>query len=139
MRDQDTLEMTAPSAIVLVEDDSIRRILAFFLESSEVSRSLPRTGQAAAKALCNGVPQLLITDRLLPPWPGLGRISEVKSRHGALSVAMLEDAQSSSRDLSKAAGVDFVLSVPVLRHEVLGCLPTGPSRFNPRQVRRLGM
>jgi DNA-binding response OmpR family regulator len=111
----------AAKAIILVESDAIRRVVTYFLQTSGVTATIAANGQSAANALHSGVPQLLITDRILPPWPGLGRITEAKSRHGALRVAMVEDSTSS--DVARQAGVDVMLSMPVLRHEILECLP----------------
>ncbi|HRD76038.1 MAG TPA: hypothetical protein PK264_08865 [Hyphomicrobiaceae bacterium] len=62
---------------------------------------------------------MLITDRLLPPWPGLDTIFGLKQSISGLTIAYLSDGAPDNRRLGLQAGADLILPNPLRRAHVL--------------------
>ena len=70
----------AIDVIVLCIDTEARDMIAYWLKSLPARTFVAKDGYQANKILRDVPCRLLITDRLLPPWPGLGRINRLLAR-----------------------------------------------------------
>lgn len=105
-------------AIVLCADEAARDTLAFWLSSSGVRTGVARSGREARDMLVRGA-HLLITDRLLPPWPGLDAFIPLKQARAGLKIAFIDDGVPDNRTLARSAGADLILPRPLRRAAVM--------------------
>lgn len=112
-------ENSPPLAVVLSADKGVSARIGYWLSSAGHRASIARTGYAARSLMHNGTTRLLVTDRLLPPWPGLDTIFSLKQSIGGLKVAFLGDGVPDNGRLAISAGADLVLPTPVRRAHVL--------------------
>jgi DNA-binding response OmpR family regulator len=80
-------------------------------------------GYEASERLRSGAFRLLVTDRLLPPWPGLDGFVRLKQRLGNLRIAFIDDGVPDTQALARAAGADIILPRPLRRISVLRATP----------------
>lgn len=67
-----------------------------------------------------------LTDRLLPPWPGLDTLPLLKRKHPNLRViVVLQSAPAGMAAVLRLAGIDAVIEPPLRRAEV--CSAVTPS------------
>jgi DNA-binding response OmpR family regulator len=71
------------------------------------------------KAMCAG---LLITDRALPPWPGLDTFRQLQSANPRLRIALVDDGNFSGTQTARLTGANVVLTRPLSRRQVLKAL-----------------
>jgi len=74
-------------------------------------------GYHAAKELENGC-RWLITDRVLPPWPGLDTFITLRSRHPDLRIAFVESGNVHDGILARVTGASVLLPRPLTRQAV---------------------
>lgn len=104
--------------MVLCADDVARQTVAYWLHSSGIAAAVALTGYEA-RALLGVATRLLITDRVLPPWPGLDTFVALKLTVAGLKVAVLDDGVPDNRTLARSAGADIVLERPLRRADVI--------------------
>lgn len=111
----------AASTIVLCADATLRDRVAFWLRAAGVKVAVANSGRDAKAIMSKGTARLLITDRLLPPWPGLDTANELKrvAGKGRVSIAYIAQGNIDERSLALAAGADVVLAWPLARASVL--------------------
>ncbi|HEX4892987.1 MAG TPA: hypothetical protein VFV47_06830 [Hyphomicrobiaceae bacterium] len=109
-------------AVVLSADESVRCRVAYWLRESGHHAIEAPTGYAARRAIVGGATKLLITDRLLPPWPGLDTIYSLKQAVSSLTVGFLGDGVPDNRRLALQAGADLILPSPLRRVHVLDAI-----------------
>lgn len=107
------------SVVVLCADEAARDALAYWLNSSGISAVIARSGYQARSLLSVAGTRMLVTDRALPPWPGLGTISALKKATSELKVAVLDNGVPDNAALARAAGADVVLPWPLRRANVI--------------------
>jgi DNA-binding response OmpR family regulator len=109
----------APNAVVLSSDSNVGGRIAYWLSTAGYRPVVAETGYCAHHAIIEGSTKLLITDRLLPPWPGLDTIFALKQSISGLTVAFLGDGVPDTRRLALQAGADLILPTPLRRAHVL--------------------
>ena len=67
----------APAVIVLSSEETLRDAVAYWFNSLSIPTIATADGYEANRALKDVGAGLLITDRLLPPWPGLAVHTQV--------------------------------------------------------------
>jgi DNA-binding response OmpR family regulator len=77
------------------------------------------SGWQASKVLHPDARWVLVTDRVLPPWPGLPRLGSLKRSHKLLRIVAIDRGNADSRYVALAAGADAVVSPPLHRLAVL--------------------
>ena len=77
----------APAVIVLSSEETLRDAVAYWFKTLSIPTIATADGYEANRALKDVGAGLLITDRLLPPWPGLGTFRELQAANPALRVA----------------------------------------------------
>ena len=105
--------------VILCRDEEVRDMVVYWIASSGVMASVAKDGHDAARILRNGCARLLITDRMLPPWPGLGTFRDIKHRHHGLRIAVIEDPSREASVLGQRVGADMVLETPLRHADVL--------------------
>jgi len=118
----DPAKIQAPSGVVLSSEETLRDAVAYWFKSLSIPTLATADGYEANRALKNGGAALLVTDRLLPPWPGLGTFRELKSENPALRVAYVDDGSWDGAILARIAGATVVLPRPLDRRRVLEAL-----------------
>jgi DNA-binding response OmpR family regulator len=116
-------ENTGGDVLILCADDTSRDILAYWLRSSNVATDVAANGYDASDRLRAGAFRLLVTDRLLPPWPGLDAFVQLKQRLSGLRIAFIDDGVPDTIALARAAGADIILPRPLRRASVLQAAP----------------
>ena len=70
--------------IVLVANTDLREAASYWSEGLGFTVDAARNGAHAAKLLQEGAYQALVTDRFVPPWPGLESIPKLKRRYPSM-------------------------------------------------------
>ncbi len=109
--------------LILCADETARNALAYWLRSSNVATDVAANGYDASERLRSGAFRLLVTDRLLPPWPGLDAFVRLKQRLSGLRIAFIDDGVPDTQALARAAGADVILPRPLRRASVLRAAP----------------
>lgn len=112
----------APSVIVLSSEEVLRDAVAYWFNSLSVPTVATADGYEANRALKHGAVGLLITDRLLPPWPGLDTFRDLQSANPRLRVAYVDDGSWDGAILARIAGATVILSRPLDRRRVIEAL-----------------
>jgi DNA-binding NtrC family response regulator len=118
---ESSLEQT-PSVIVLSSEETLRDAVAYWFKSLSIPTTATADGYEANKALKDGSASLLITDRLLPPWPGLDTFRELLAANPNLRVAYVDDGSWDGAILARIAGASVVLTRPLDRRHVIEAL-----------------
>ena len=112
------LTTSTPDVVVLCNHPEVANLLWRWLGVSKVSSLLAHSGYEARSALHTTSPQILITDRVVPPWPGLGSVRRLKAEYAFLEVAYIDASAQEPVILARFCGADRVLTWP-LRHEIV--------------------
>jgi DNA-binding response OmpR family regulator len=113
---------TSADVVVLCAEEEARDVIACWLAALPVRGFVAADGYEANKILKNTTRGLLVTDRVLPPWPGLGTFWQLRSRNPNLQIACIDDGTPETRILALATGATVVLSRPLKRQAVVEAL-----------------
>lgn len=108
-----------PSAVILCSNQSTSGTVAYWLRKLGVSVAIAISGYQAREHLQSAEARLLITDRALPPWPGLDTLVALKQEFASLKVAVLVEGIPEDRALARSAGADFILARPLRRSDLI--------------------
>lgn len=108
--------------IVLSSEETLRDAVAYWFNSLSIPTIATADGYEANRALKDSGAGLLITDRLLPPWPGLDTFRELQAANPALRVAYVDDGSWDGAILARIAGASVVLPRPLDRRHVIEAL-----------------
>jgi twitching motility two-component system response regulator PilG len=122
MAHSDPSRTHAPSVVILSSEETLRDAVAYWFRSLSIPTVATADGYEANRELKNGSAGLLITDRLLPPWPGLGTFRELQSANPSLRVAYVDDGSWDGAILARIAGATVVLPRPLDRRRVIEAL-----------------
>lgn len=113
------MQSEAPFAVVLSADDGTARRIAYWLNAAGHVAVTAPNGFSARAHIHRDTVRLLVTDRLLPPWPGLDTIVSLKLEFPDLKVAFLGDGVPDNQRLATSAGADLILPTPLRRANIL--------------------
>lgn len=116
--------MTKKNLILIVEDEEeIRRLLREFLEKNGYDVMTAADGQQALKLAEDNVPDLVITDLLLPKEHGVDVMQHMKDRF-FLPVIAISGIYKKSEVMDKLGDiyVDGFFEKPLNLEEVLSCI-----------------
>lgn len=108
--------------IVLCADDKARESIAKFFDTLPIRTFIANCGFQANRILNETPCRLMITDRLLPPWPGLGRFGRLRIRKPSLRIAFVDNGTPDGRALVNAVGATDFLPRPVTRQSLVNVL-----------------
>jgi DNA-binding response OmpR family regulator len=112
-----------PGAVVLCAEEHVRDIVAHWLDGAATRVHVAADGADADRALRDPTVHLLVTDRVLPPWPGLSTFMQLRALNPRLRVAFVDNGSLDDRILARVTGASHVLSQPLRRQEVIDALP----------------
>ncbi|MBM3546244.1 MAG: response regulator [Alphaproteobacteria bacterium] len=104
--------------VVLCADEIIRAAIAFWSTMLPVTTIVAEDGYRVTEILRRQECRLLITDRALPPWPGLEAFWQLRTRYPALRIAFIERSSQSEASLARLAGVTDILAHPLQQQAV---------------------
>jgi DNA-binding NtrC family response regulator len=84
---------------------------------------LTSDGHEANRLLADATCRLLVTDRVLPPWPGLKTFIHLREDNPNLRIAYVDDGSPNGAMLARVTGARTVLSKPLTREAVIAALP----------------
>lgn len=115
----DPSQARAPSVVVLSSDEMLRDAVAYWFKTLAIATVATADGYEANRAIKEGGARLLITDRVLPPWPGLDTFRQLRTANPSLRVAYVDDGSWDGAILARIAGSMVVLPRPLDRRRVL--------------------
>jgi DNA-binding NtrC family response regulator len=110
------------TVVVLSSAEELRDAVAYWCSSLSIPAFATADGYEANRALKNGAAGLLVTDRVLPPWPGLDTFRELQSANPRLRVAYVDDGSWDSAILARITGATVVLVRPLCRRQLVEAL-----------------
>lgn len=108
----------AGSVVILCAEETVRAAIAYWATLLPVQIVVAEDGYHANRALRNGDCRLLVTDRVLPPWPGLDTFRTLRDRNPDLRIAFVEGARLEEVGLARVTGATDVLPRPLRRQAV---------------------
>lgn len=113
----------AGEIVILCAEEEVRDVIAYWLSSQPGKAVVANDGYHAAKVLQNGG-RWLVTDRVLPPWPGLDTFLTLRGRHPHLRIAFVESGNIHDGILARVTGACVMLPRPLTRQAVNDALLT---------------
>jgi DNA-binding response OmpR family regulator len=110
---------TLADVVVLCAEEEVRDVIAYWFSELPVRTFVVADGYEANRILRDAARALLITDRVLPPWPGLDTFRQMQSRNPHLRIACIDDGTPDTRILARLTGANVVLPRPLKRRAVL--------------------
>ncbi len=107
------------SVIVLCANQATAGTVVYWLQKLGASAATVSSGYQARDLLEAAQVRLLITDRALPPWPGLDTLAALKQEFRSLKIAVLDDGVPENRTLARSAGADILLARPLRRSNLI--------------------
>jgi DNA-binding response OmpR family regulator len=112
----------SPAVVILCAQEELRDVITYWFTSLSI-RTYPTTdGYEAARILKTTTVGLLITDRVLPPWPGLDTFRQLQSANPRLRIAFVDDGSREGVILARITGATVVLTRPLSRRQVVEAL-----------------
>jgi DNA-binding response OmpR family regulator len=111
-----------PTVVILCADRELREAIAYWFTSLSIPTFNTADGYEAnvvLKAVDSG---LLITDRMLPPWPGLDTFKQLTAANPRLRIAFVDDGSRNAAVLARLTGAHTILTRPLSAREVLAAL-----------------
>lgn len=114
----------SPAVVILCAEEELRDVLTYWFTSLSVRAYATTDGYEAARILKTTTVGLLVTDRVLPPWPGLDTFRQLRSANPRLRIAFVDDGSRDGVILARITGATAVFARPLSRRQVieaLGC------------------
>jgi DNA-binding response OmpR family regulator len=109
--------------LVLVANGDLRDTACYAGKELGFAVDTARHGSHAARLLNEAEYHALITDRVVPPWPGLGGIPRLKRRYaGVRLVILLKQGPIGTASLLRVAGADAVVEAPIRQAALMTAL-----------------
>lgn len=105
-------------AVILCADEVLRDALAYWFASLPFGARVATDGYHANRLLKTGGWRLLLTDRVLPPWPGLDTFRSLRARLPGLRIAFVDRGSRDDLSLARLTGVTDILARPLTRQTV---------------------
>jgi two-component system response regulator MprA len=120
MPDEHELEKEGQALILVVDrDPHIRELEAHFLNQAGYSVGFAHDGDAALEQIRKTVPDIVITEILVPVLDGLALCRQLKANPLTRDVAVLVFSILAARDRAREAGADAFLLKPLAEHALV--------------------
>ncbi len=110
--------------LVTEDEDSLRNLITIILRQEGYVVWEARNGKEASQLLGQFVPDLLITDLVMPEKEGMELIREVRTLHPKMPIIAISGAQAaqpgSYLKMAKSLGANYELAKPFTPGELLG-------------------
>jgi DNA-binding NtrC family response regulator len=110
------------AVVVLCAEEELRDVLTYWFTSLPVRTVVAADGYEANKALKHIASGLIVTDRVLPPWPGLATFRDIRVANPRLRIAFVDDGSPDAAILARVTGATVVLQRPLTRQKVVEAL-----------------
>jgi DNA-binding response OmpR family regulator len=107
------------TVVILCGEEEVRDVIAYWFSSLPVPTIVAEDGHHATRVMRDGNCRLLVTDRVLPPWPGLDTLRELRERHPLLRVVYVDNGNVHDRIVAGVVGATDVLFRPLHRQAVI--------------------
>jgi DNA-binding response OmpR family regulator len=112
--------------LVLCADEELGEAAAYWGRALGFTVDTSSSGARAARLLRASRYWALLTDRCIPPWPGLGSIPRLKRRHPDIRiVVLLERGPIGVASVLRLVGADVVIEPPLRQTALLAALLPG--------------
>jgi DNA-binding response OmpR family regulator len=112
--------------LVLSADEDLGEAVSYYGQALGFEVDTAQTGTHAARLLRTSDYLALLTDRFIPPWPGLDGIPGLKRRYPRIRiVVLLVDGPVGIASLLRVAGADVVIEPPLRQAALLAALLPG--------------
>jgi DNA-binding response OmpR family regulator len=101
--------------IILCAEEVLRDAIAYWCSALPVRAQVAEDGYHANRLLRAGPWGLLVTDRVLPPWPGLDTFRALRARMPGLRIAFVDGGSRDDLSLARVTGVTDILPRPLTR------------------------
>jgi DNA-binding response OmpR family regulator len=108
--------------VILCGEEEVRDVLAYWFASMPAHTIVADDGHHANKILRERHCRLLVTDRVLPPWPGLDTLRTLRSHNPRLRVAYVDNGNIQDRILAGIIGATDYLTRPLTRKSAIEAL-----------------
>jgi DNA-binding response OmpR family regulator len=105
--------------VVLCAEEVVRASIAYWSASFLAPTVVAEDGYHANRILKEEACLLLVTDRILPPWPGLDTFMQLRERHPRLRIVFVEGARRDDVGLARLIGATDVLPRPLKRQSLI--------------------
>jgi DNA-binding NtrC family response regulator len=110
-------------AMMLCVNADVGRAIEHWLREGGAEVDTPKDGKKAARMLRQDRYHAFVTDRFLPPWPGLDALPILKRKHPDLRIiVVLQNAPVGMASVLRLAGADAVIEPPLRRADVFAAL-----------------
>lgn len=107
--------------VVVCAEEEVRDVITYWLTLNGIDVVVAANGYQAKQALGRGG-SCLITDRVLPPWPGLDPFLDLRSRYPELNIVFVETGNVHDAILARVTGANTTLPRPLTRQAVVNAL-----------------
>jgi hypothetical protein len=111
-----------PAAVVLCDGEDVRDLMAYWLTTLSISPAVNLSGADANRVLQAAACRLLVTDRIMPLWPGLATFLQLRLANPALRIAFVDNGNLHTAILARVAGATDVLPRPLTRKALADAL-----------------
>jgi DNA-binding response OmpR family regulator len=112
----------SPTVVILCAEEELRDVITYWFTSLSIGTYPTTDGYEANRVLKTTVAGLLVTDRVLPPWPGLDTFRQLRSANPRLRIAFVDDCSRNGVILARVTGATVVLTRPLSRRQVIEAL-----------------
>lgn len=109
--------------LVVDDEDAIRGLINITLTNAGYNVLEAQNGKVASRLLAQDVPDLLITDLLMPEKEGIELIQEVRTHYPKLPIIAMSGAQTEKTGLylkmAGSLGADYTLAKPFALADLL--------------------
>lgn len=105
--------------LVVERDPQIRELEAYFLEQAGYSIEFAADGQAALEQARKLLPDIIITEILVPKLDGLALCRQIKADPATRGISVLVFSILTANQRAKEAGADAFLTKPLAEHRML--------------------
>ena len=110
------------AVLVLCAEEELRDVITYWFASLPVRTVVAADGYEANRELKHISSGLIVTDRVLPPWPGLDTFRDIRFANPRLRIAFIDDGSPDAAILARVTGATIVLQRPLTRQKVVEAL-----------------
>jgi DNA-binding response OmpR family regulator len=114
--------VNAGSVVILCAAEATRAAIAYWSTLAPVRTVVAEDGYHANRILQNEGCRLLVTDRVLPPWPGLNTFRQLRAHNPGLRIAFVESASPQDAGIARVTGATDLLPQPLRRQSVAAAI-----------------
>lgn len=115
-------EQDGSTVVLLCAEEAARDVLGYWFTSLPVRTVVAADGYEANRQLEDPTCRLFVTDRVLPPWPGLDTFMQLRAANPHLRIAFVDGGAPDARILARLTGATVILPKPLIRQTAIDAL-----------------